>query len=62
MAAAYRWRAICHFGEFDGNGVGDSRQIKAVVVDRASIGTGNLPLPLPAGTLQTSLVTVKRVK
>jgi len=58
----YRWRAICHFGEFDGRGVGDSHQIKAVAVDRAHIGTGNLPLPLPAGTLQTSLVTVKRVK
>ena len=40
----YRWRAICHFGEFDGRGVGDSHQIKAVAVDRARIGTGNLPL------------------
>src|SRR5256885_10408602 len=31
----YRWRAICHFGEFDGRGVGDSHQIKAIAVDRA---------------------------
>jgi len=58
----YRWRAICHFGEFDGRGVGDSHQIKAIAVDRARIGTGNLPLPLPADIPQTGLVTVKRVK
>jgi hypothetical protein len=62
LAGGYRWRAICQFGEFHGEGVGNSYQVRAIAIDWRLIGIGNLPDPLPANALQSNAITIKRVK
>jgi hypothetical protein len=59
---AYQWHAICHFGGYDGRGVGLSYQVRVVALDPKKPGQSKLTKSLSAGALQTNTLTIKRVK
>lgn len=61
-AGGYRWRAICHFGEFDGRGVGLSYLVRTIAVERSMIGKMDFSRVLQEGVLQTNALTVQRVR
>jgi hypothetical protein len=58
----YPWHAICHFGGYDGRGVGLSYQVRVVALDPRQPGQTRLSNSLPAGALQTNSFSIKRVK
>jgi hypothetical protein len=61
-AGGYRWRAICHFGGYDGDGVGLSYKVRVIAIDPERITPGNLLNSLWAASFQTGDITIKRVR
>ncbi len=61
-AGGYRWRAICHFGEYGGQGAGLSYKVRVIAIEPERIKPGNLLDSLQAVRLQSSDLTIKRVK
>jgi len=57
----YRWRAICHFGDLDGRGVGAEYQVKAIAFEPAALAQG-LSLKRSQGAPTTEPVILKRAK
>ena len=60
----YRWRAICHFGELNGTGIGNSHQVKVLAFDHATAARG-LPPESSASAVakvKTNVIVLKRVK
>ncbi len=57
----YRWRAICQFGELKGTGVGDNYQARAFALDKQTIKDG-LPQKIPAESLKTEVIVLKRTR
>jgi hypothetical protein len=55
----YRWRALCHFGEYDGRGIGASYQVRAIALDpqNSTRLDGSTE-----STLLTNTIAIKRVK
>jgi hypothetical protein len=58
----YRWGAICHFGEFDGRGVGASYQVRAIAIDPKDLSSFDWSSPFEQSAFQTNAVAIKRVK
>jgi hypothetical protein len=58
----YRWRALCHFGELSGRGIGDLSNIVAVGLDRTALIQGRLPKKLPSTAPVSAPIGLKRVK
>lgn len=57
----YRWRAICHFGDLDGRGVGAEYQVKAIAFEPAAMAQG-LSLKRSQAAPATEPVILKRIK
>lgn len=60
--SGYKWRAICHFGEFDGRGVGDSYQVRVIAQDRKLPSKVDGNEQLQSSALQTETIVIKRVE
>lgn len=63
-SARYRWRAICHFGQLDGKGVGDIHQVRAMAFDHRTASKG-LPEEARAAAIaadKTEMIVLKRIK
>ena len=58
----YRWRALCHFGELSGRGIGDLSNILAVGIDKNALIEGRLPERLPSTAPKSAAIGLKRVK
>lgn len=58
----YRWRALCHFGELSGNGIGDLSNVLAVGIDKSALVQGRLPQRLPSTAPVSTAIGLKRVK